>query len=106
MMPYRWTINGRGYDQTVPLQVRQGQRPRLTLTNQTDMWHPIHLHGHTFALVRPDGQPGVRKDTVIVKPRTTMAIDLLADNPGVWMLHCHNGYHSESGMMTRLEYSL
>ncbi len=106
MMPYRWTINGRGYDQTVPLQVRQGQRPRLTLSNQTDMWHPMHLHGHTFALVRPDGRPGVRKDTVIVKPRTTMAVDLLADNPGVWMLHCHNAYHSESGMMTRLEYSL
>jgi FtsP/CotA-like multicopper oxidase with cupredoxin domain len=106
MMPYQWTINGRGYDQTVPLQVRQGQRPRLTLSNQTDMWHPMHLHGHTFQLVRPDGRPGVRKDTVIVKPRTTMAVDLLADNPGVWMLHCHNGYHSESGMMTRLEYSL
>ena len=105
MMPYRWTINGRGYDQTVPLQVRQGQRPRLTLSNQTDMWHPMHLHGHTFQLVRPDGRPGARKDTVIVKPRTTMALDLLADNPGVWMLHCHNGYHSESGMMTRLEYT-
>lgn len=106
MMPYRWTINGRGYDQTIPLQIRQGQRTRLTLSNQTDMWHPMHLHGHTFQLVRLDGRPGSRKDTVIVKPRTTMAVDLVADNPGVWMLHCHNGYHSESGMMTRLEYAV
>ncbi|MEU1406097.1 multicopper oxidase domain-containing protein, partial [Streptomyces sp. NPDC005728] len=27
-----------------------------------------------------------------------------ADNPGLWMLHCHNQYHSESGMMTILGY--
>jgi len=105
MLPYQWTINGRSYEQTVPLEIRQGQRARLTLTNDTDMWHPMHLHGHTFQLVRSDGQLGVRKDTVIVKPRTRMLVDLVADNPGVWMLHCHNGYHSESGMMTRLHYT-
>jgi FtsP/CotA-like multicopper oxidase with cupredoxin domain len=31
-------------------------------------------------------------------------VDLAADNPGVWLLHCHNAYHAEAGMMTRLEY--
>ncbi|WP_309063425.1 multicopper oxidase domain-containing protein, partial [Streptomyces sp.] len=30
--------------------------------------------------------------------------DFDADNPGLWMLHCHNIYHSESGMMTTLAY--
>lgn len=105
MMPYRWTINGTPYDRTVPLETHQGQRVRLLLTNDSDMWHPMHLHGHTFQLVRPDQRQGVRKDTVIVKPRTTVPVDLIADNPGVWLLHCHNGYHSESGMMTRLQYT-
>lgn len=105
MAPYRWTINDRTYEQTIPLQLREGQRGRLTLANNTDMWHPMHLHGHTFQVVRTDGQLGVRKDTIIVKPRTTMSVDLIADNPGVWMLHCHNGYHSEAGMMTRLQYT-
>ncbi|AOW92381.1 oxidase [Rhodococcus sp. WMMA185] len=104
MMRYTWTINGRTYDQTEPLTIRQGQRARLTFTNRTMMWHPMHLHGHTFQIVKPDGTPGPRKDTVIVLPMRSLAVDLLADNPGDWMLHCHNGYHQDSGMMTRLDY--
>ncbi|WP_433611959.1 multicopper oxidase family protein [Prescottella agglutinans] len=104
MMSYRWTINGRTFDQMQPLTVREGQRARLTFTNMSMMWHPMHLHGHTFQVVRPDGTPGPRKDTVIVLPMQKIAVDLVADNPGNWMLHCHNGYHQESGMMTRLDY--
>lgn len=33
-------------------------------------------------------------------------MDFDADNPGLWMTHCHNVYHSESGMMTVLGYQL
>ncbi|WP_257226395.1 multicopper oxidase family protein [Rhodococcus opacus] len=104
MMSYDWTINGRPYDQTQPLTIREGQRARLTFTNMTMMWHPMHLHGHTFQVVKPDGTPGPRKDTAIVLPMRSVAVDLVADNPGDWMLHCHNAYHQESGMMTRLDY--
>ncbi|MDX5962111.1 multicopper oxidase family protein [Rhodococcus opacus] len=104
MMGYDWTINGRPYDQTEPLTIRQGQYARLTFTNMTMMWHPMHLHGHTFRVVKPDGTPGPRKDTVIVPPMRSVAVELVADNPGDWMLHCHNAYHQESGMMTRLDY--
>ncbi|MFD6062179.1 multicopper oxidase family protein [Rhodococcus wratislaviensis] len=104
MMGYHWTINGRPYDQTEPLTIRQGQRARLTFTNMTMMWHPMHLHGHTFQIVTPDGTPGPRKDTVIVPPMRSVPVDVVADNPGDWMLHCHNAYHQESGMMTRLDY--
>jgi FtsP/CotA-like multicopper oxidase with cupredoxin domain len=104
MTSYNWTINGRSYDETEPLTIRQGQRARLTFTNMTMMWHPMHLHGHTFQVVKPDGTPGPRKDTVIVLPMRSVSVDLIADNPGDWMLHCHNGYHQGSGMMTRLDY--
>ena len=104
MMSYQWTINGRNYDQTEPLTVKEGDRARLTFTNMTMMWHPMHLHGHTFQVVKGDGGVGPRKDTVIVRPMESVAVDLIADNPGDWMLHCHNGYHQESGMMTRLGY--
>jgi FtsP/CotA-like multicopper oxidase with cupredoxin domain len=31
-------------------------------------------------------------------------VDRRADNPGRWMLHCHNAYHAEAGKMTRLHY--
>lgn len=47
-MSYNWTINGRTFDNTEPLTIRQGARARLTYDNKTMMWHPMHLHGHTF----------------------------------------------------------
>lgn len=105
MMHYDWMINGRPYDQSVPLTIRQGQHATLTFANSTMMWHPMHLHGHTFQVIRADGSPGPRKDTVIVKPMQTVNVRLVADNPGIWMLHCHNGYHMEAGMMTTLNYT-
>ena len=102
MRSYRWTINGRTYDQVRPLTVRHGQLTRLRLLNRSMMAHPVHLHGHTFA-VRDGG--GARKDTVVVAPMQAVTIDVLADNPGRWMLHCHNAFHMEAGMMTRLDYT-
>lgn len=67
------------------------------------MFHPICIHGHTFQL-RRGSAAGPRKDTVIVLPGTTMTIDLIADDPGQWLSHCHNVYHGEAGMMTVLSY--
>lgn len=100
MMRYDWGFNGRAYDPAIIHAVRSGDRVRLSLVNRTTMWHPVHLHGHTFALA--DG--GLRKDTAIVLPNQTLNVDFEADNPGVWMLHCHNVYHAETGMMTLLGY--
>jgi FtsP/CotA-like multicopper oxidase with cupredoxin domain len=102
MTSYRGTINGRTYDDTRPLTVRPGQLTRLRLVNQTMMLHPIHLHGHTFA-VRNGG--GARKDTVLVAPMQRIDVDVLANNPGAWTLHCHNAFHMQTGMMTRLDYT-
>ena len=104
MGPYVWMINGRTYDQTVPLTIRGGQAGRLRITNHSMMTHPIHLHGHTFQL-GPAGGTGPRKDTVLVPPMGAVNVDFAATNPGTWMIHCHNTYHAEAGMMTRLEYA-
>ncbi|WP_431238033.1 multicopper oxidase family protein [Mycolicibacterium aichiense] len=104
MMRYDWMINGRPYDQKVPLTVHQGQNATLTFVNDSMMWHPMHLHGHTFQVLKPDGSAGPRKDTVIVQPMQTVAVRMVADNPGDWMLHCHNTYHMAAGMMTTLNY--
>ncbi|MFD4586020.1 multicopper oxidase domain-containing protein [Streptomyces sp. NPDC058434] len=67
------------------------------------MWHPVHLHGHTCGLAGVDSL-GARKDTSVVLPHHKSVCDVDADNPGLWMLHCHNVHHSESGMMTTLGY--
>lgn len=97
-------INGRPYPDSPPLTITQGQRATLTFTNRTTMWHPMHLHGHTFQVISPSIGLGPRKDTTIVLPMRTVSVALLADNPGIWMLHCHNTYHQQAGMMTSLNY--
>jgi multicopper oxidase len=97
-MSPQWTINGRTFDQAEPFPVRADERVRLVFGNQSMMFHPMHLHGHTFQ-VQQGGRPGPRKDTVIIRPMQQLAVDLEADNPGQWMLHCHNVYHQEAGMM-------
>ena len=73
------------------------------MRNESMMFHPMHVHGHTFALTGATG-PGIRKDTVNVLPMQTVAVDLQADNPGQWAGHCHNTYHAELGMMSVLSY--
>lgn len=98
-----WRINDRVYADREALELRAGERVRLTMTNKSMMFHPMHLHGHTFALIGPDGI-GPRKDTVNVLPGESATVDIAADNPGQWLLHCHNVYHGELGMMTSLSY--
>ncbi|MGW1225579.1 multicopper oxidase family protein [Streptomyces sp. NPDC002530] len=102
MAAYDWAFDGRPYraDQRHP--VRAGERVRMVVRNDTEMWHPVHLHGHTFALA--GGAKGARKDTAVVLPGRSLTVDFDADNPGLWMLHCHNVYHAEAGMMTVLGY--
>ena len=104
MMSYRWTINGHAYPDAQPLPVQQGQRVRPPYVNNTMMYHPMHLHGHTFVLRPSAGANGPRKDTVIVLLGQTVVTDLVADNPGQCAQHCHDIYHAESGMMTVLSY--
>jgi FtsP/CotA-like multicopper oxidase with cupredoxin domain len=105
MACYDLGINGQSFDMTRPgalrFLIREGQRVRVTFANTTAMYHPMHIHGHTFQVNRT----GPRKDTVIVLPGQQVACDFDADNPGQWMTHCHNLYHApESGMMALLGY--
>ncbi len=104
MTRYNWAFDGIPYtpDQRHP--VKAGERVRLEFRNATPMWHPVHLHGHTFAVGTAPG--GARKDTAVILPGERLTADFDADNPGLWMAHCHNVYHSESGMMTVIGYQL
>jgi len=100
---YEWGING-PYPNNKPFSIKQGQQATMTFTNNTRMWHPMHLHGHTFAVLNAEGKLGARKDTVIVIPKQSVKIAIVADNPGYWPLHCHNTYHAEAGMATTFDY--
>jgi len=99
MSPYAWAINGAPFPKNKPIRLRAGERVRVRLTNHSMMTHPMHIHGHTFAL-----PGGLRKDTVLLTPMQTIDVDLQTDNPGNWAAHCHNIYHAEAGLMAALVY--
>lgn len=95
-----WGINGAAFPDNSPIALREGARTRVAVTNATMMTHPVHIHGHTFALPN-----GLRKDTVLVAPMQRLDLALQADNPGNWAAHCHNIYHAEAGMMAAMVYA-
>ena len=102
-----WTINGKEYPKTDPIRVQANGRYRLIFDNQSDDMHPVHLHRHSFELVNVAGKPtrGVFKDVVGVMPHTKVEVELLADNPGPSLFHCHMQLHMDFGFMTLLEYA-
>jgi FtsP/CotA-like multicopper oxidase with cupredoxin domain len=106
---FRWAINDHLYPHYAPVPIHPGERIRVRFQNGSAMPHPMHLHGHTFTLTGAGkgidaGGAGVEKDTIVVGPTDTVDIDIDGDNPGQWLLHCHNAYHMMAGMATVLSY--
>lgn len=102
-----WTINGTPFsmhaDQPV-LSLKRDQRYRFRLRNASDDLHPMHVHRHTFEITRVAGTPtvGVRKDVAMLGGYQSMDIDLVADQPGLSLLHCHQQIHMDYGLMLLL----
>lgn len=94
-----WTIDGHAYPAADSLDIRRGERIRVTMLNRSMAYHPMHLHGHFFRV------GGVLKDTVMVPPHMgRVSFEFVADHPGNWLFHCHNLYHMESGMARVFHY--
>ncbi len=106
MMPYRWSLNDRSWENRLRLTVARGNRVAIEFDNRTMMAHPMHLHGHHFQVVALNGRSigGAVRDTVLVPPMVRVTVAFDADNVGRWLLHCHNLYHMATGMMTELVY--
>lgn len=104
---YIWSINDQVYPQAEPLLIKPGDIVRLNMSNQTAMWHPMHLHGHFFRLMEPgvEAHFSPLKHTVSVGPKQNVKIEFFADNPGRWFFHCHNLYHLEAGMAREFIYT-
>ena len=107
----RWTINGVAFPMTqavapVSFHLRRGKRYRIRLRNASDDIHPIHLHRHSFELIRLAGKPsaGVFKDVVMLGGYQEVEIDFVADNPGLTLFHCHQQLHMDFGFMTLFDY--
>ncbi|WP_399927723.1 multicopper oxidase family protein [Streptomyces kanamyceticus] len=102
------TINGRVFPDTPMLMIKEGDLARATFINRGSEDHPMHLHGHHMLVLskngkRASGSP-MRQDTVLVRPGEEVQVAFKADNPGIWMDHCHNFWHSKLGMVMHLAY--
>ena len=85
-----------------PLLVSSNEIVRFNIRNETANWHPMHLHGHHFHLAN-NGR--ALKDTENIPARGGESTwEWRADNPGKWMMHCHNLYHMKDGMMRVIFY--
>ncbi|MFE3140626.1 multicopper oxidase family protein [Streptomyces scopuliridis] len=104
----RQTVNGKVFPDTPMLVVKEGERIRMRFVNRGEEDHPMHLHGHHVQVISHNGKAltgsPVVQDTVLVRPGEEWEVAFVADNPGVWMDHCHNFVHTALGMVLHLTY--
>ncbi len=102
-----WLVNGKEYPHEREFVFRQGGRYRLVFHNRSDDSHPLHFHRHMFELVELNGKQtaGIKKDTVIVPAFGRATVDLVADQPGLTLFHCHIQQHMDFGFMALFRYA-
>ena len=105
MERYVWHINGKALHQDQTIKIKKGDVIRFAFENETMMHHPMHLHGHFFRVLGRGGELSPLKHTVDVPPHGKRVIEFLANEPGEWLLHCHNLYHMKTGMTRIIRYS-
>jgi iron transport multicopper oxidase len=85
--------------------LEKGQIVDIILNNNDPGKHPFHLHGHNFQVIyrsieeaglyvnniTEDEFPNIpmRRDVLLVRPSGNFVIRFVADNPGIWLFHCH-----------------
>ncbi|KAK7517597.1 iron transport multicopper oxidase FET3 precursor [Phyllosticta citriasiana] len=95
--------------------LKEGETVEIILNNNDAGKHPFHLHGHAFqAVVRSAEGAGnfannetvpevpMRRDTFHVRPNGNIVLRFRADNPGVWLFHCHLEWHVASGLIATM----
>ena len=101
-----WAINGKSYPATDPIFLKTGARNRILFENRGSMDHPVHLHRHTMELVSLAGKPvsSLRKDVFLLPAHQTAEADVVANNPGPSLFHCHQQFHMDFGFMALMRY--
>jgi FtsP/CotA-like multicopper oxidase with cupredoxin domain len=103
-----WSVNGKLYPDMPMAMVREGDVVRMRISNHSGEAHPMHLHGHHGLVLSRDGVKATGSpwwfDSLEVRDDQTFEVAFVADNPGIWMDHCHNLKHARQGMVTHLMY--
>ncbi|KUL92456.1 hypothetical protein ZTR_02283 [Talaromyces verruculosus] len=101
------------YGDVNPLILKHNEVVEIVINNFHNNLHPWHLHGHQFQVLQRSGVDGgffdgyyanvsatpVIRDTIMVENNGHAVIRFRADNPGVWLLHCHVEWHVEAGFV-------
>lgn len=105
----QWTLNGKIYPSTPVFVVEEGDLVEVTITNDSGGVHPMHLHGHHMLVVSRDGIQATGSpwwvDTLNVKDGERYVVAFRANNPGIWMDHCHNLPHAAQGLTMHVAYT-
>lgn len=104
-----WTINGHMFPDVPMFMVDEGDVVVFRVENASGDTHPMHLHGHHVLVLSRDGEEATGSpwwvDSLEVGVGESYEIALLADNPGIWMDHCHNLPHAAEGLVAHLMYA-
>jgi iron transport multicopper oxidase len=103
-----------------PFVLKAGQTIELIVNNLDGGKHPLHLHGHNFQILHrsldsagtwedEDSTGNVtfpavpsRRDTLVLQPSGNFVLRFKADNPGVWLFHCHIEWHMSQGLIATM----
>jgi hypothetical protein len=91
------SINGYVYGNQPVVTLRRGERVRwyvMSMGTEVDL-HTPHWHGNDVTV------NGMRMDVVSLLPAGMVTADMVPDNPGTWLFHCHVNDHIAAGMLTR-----
>jgi FtsP/CotA-like multicopper oxidase with cupredoxin domain len=103
-----WTVNGHLYPDVPMFVVREGDVVTMHISNTSGELHPMHLHGHHAVVLSRNGVPATGSpwwfDSLTVENGDTFDIAFVADNPGIWMDHCHQLRHAAQGLVAHLMY--
>ncbi|MDN3238308.1 multicopper oxidase family protein [Glycomyces tritici] len=103
-----WTVNGAMAPDVPMFTVAYGDVVRMRIANDSGEAHPMHLHGHHAVVLSRDGVAATGSpwwvDSLEVRDGEEFEIAFVADNPGIWMDHCHNLPHAAEGLVAHLVY--
>jgi FtsP/CotA-like multicopper oxidase with cupredoxin domain len=103
-----WSINGHLFPDVPMYVVREGDVVMFHIENHSGEVHPMHLHGHHAVVVARGSEPTrgspVWVDSIDVRDGESVDLAFRANNPGIWMDHCHNLPHAAEGLVAHLMY--
>lgn len=95
----KWSINGYIYGNTPMMTMKKGDHVRWYVATLGDFnnAHTPHWHGNTVLVA------GQRTDVLVVTSAQMVTADMVPDDPGIWLYHCHISDHMLAGMVARYE---